>query len=373
MPATRVFLDAGGRAPVSKRAADALLAGIADGWADPTRLTNESRRARALLDGVREAIADAVGADAAHLHFLPSAHVAAERVTAGIFRARRGRERIVASAIERQAILDAAAHTAPDAVDLIPVDSTGHIVLDEFDARLCHPATALALVQHANQEVGTVQRLDQIAEISRRAQVPLVVDASASIGHIEAPTEWDALLADPADWGAPSGLGILATRPRTRWLPAWPGEGWAPGGVSIPLALAAAVALQERREALESTRARLTAMTTTLRESLSGLEGVTVVGDPQERLPHVLTAAFMYLDGEPVVTRLDREGFAVGSGSACGSAAFEPSHVLAAMGALTHGNLRIGLHPAVTDADVDRFIATLPGVLEHVRRAMTSD
>ncbi|MFW2514445.1 cysteine desulfurase family protein [Demequina sp. SO4-13] len=372
MPANRVFLDAGGRAPVTKRAADALLAGLADGWADPTRLTNESRRARAVLDGAREAIADALGADAAHLHFLPSSHLAAERVTAGIFRARRGRERIVASAIERQAVLDAATHAAPDAVDLIPVDGAGHLDMDEFAARVSHPSTALALVQHANQEIGTVQRIDEVAQIARTAEVPLVLDASASIGHIEAPEHWDALLADPADWGAPSGLGIIATRPRTRWLPAWPGEGWAPGGVSIPLALAAAVALQERREAHEANRARLSALTTRIRESLSGLEGVAVVGDAESRVPHLLTAAFMYLDGEPVVTRLDREGFAVGSGSACGTAAFEPSHVLAAMGALTHGNLRIGLHPAVTDADVERFVATLPRVLEDARRTMSA-
>ncbi|MDN4481549.1 cysteine desulfurase family protein [Demequina muriae] len=373
MPATRVFLDAGGRAPVTRRTADALLAGVADGWADPTRLTNESRRARAVLDGAREAIADAIGADAAHLHFLPSAHVAAERVTAGVFRARRGRERIVVSAIERQAILDAADHTAPDAVDRIPVDDAGHVNLDELEARVSHPATALALIQHANQEIGTVQHMDEVAAITRRAEVPLIVDASASIGHLDPPTEWDALLADPADWGAPAGLGVLATRPRTRWLAAWPGEGWAPGGVSIPLALASAVALQERREAYETNRARLTALTDRIRAGLAGLEGVTVVGDADARVPHLLTAAFLYLDGEPVVTRLDREGFAVGSGSACGTAAFEPSHVLAAMGALTHGNLRIGLHPGVADEDVARFIATLPRVLEDVRRTMTAD
>lgn len=373
MPATRVFLDAGGRAPVSRRAADALLFGLADGWADPTRITNESRRARALLDSAREAIAEVIGADAEHVHFMPSPHVAAERVTAGIFRARRGRERIVATAIERQTLLDSAEHVAPGAVDRIAIDSAGHVDLAELDAHVSHPATALALVQHVNQEIGTVQRLEDVATITRRAEVPLVVDASASIGHVDSPLEWDALLADPADWGAPAGLGIVATRPRTRWLSAWPGDGWAPGGVSIPLALAAAVALQERREAHEANHERLMALTTRIREALAGLEGVAVVGDSHERAPHLLSAAFMYLDGEPVVSRLDREGFAVGSGSVCGTATFEPSHVLAAMGALTHGNLRIGLHPGVSDEDVTRFIATMPRVLESVRGAMTAD
>lgn len=372
MPVARVFLDSSGRAPVSPRTADALLAGLADGWADPARLTNESRRARALLDGVREAIAAAIGSAPSHTHLLPSSHVAAERIVTGITRARRGRTRIAASAIERKAVLDAAEFAAPAGVDLIPVDRAGHIDLAALESLLSSPDTAVAIVQHANQEIGTVQRLKVVAQVAHKAQVPLIVDAGASIGHIEPPAQWDALLADPADWGAPAGLGVIATQPRTRWLAAWPGDSWAPGGVSIPLALATAVALQERQEQLDSNQTRLTALTERIRAGLAGLEGVSVVGDPDNRLPHLVTAAFMYLDGEPVVSRMDREGFSVGSGSVCGTAAFEPSHVLAAMGALTHGNLRIGLHPGVSDDEVTRFIATLPRVLEDVRRSMTA-
>ena len=372
MPTERVFLDSSGHSPISPRTADALAAGLADGWADPARLTNESRRARALLDGVREAIAAAIGASPAHLHLMPSAHIAAERAVAGLTRARRGRTRIAASAIERKAVLDAAEFTAPGALDLIPVDRTGHIDLAVLESLAASPETAIALVQHANQEIGTIQRLDIVAQLTEAAQLPLVVDAGASIGHIDPPQRWDALLADPADWGAPTGLGIIATQPRTRWLPAWPGDSWAPGGVSIPLALATAVALQERQEQREETHARLMALTERIRTELAGLEGVSVVGDPDKRLPHLVTAAFMYLDGEPVVTRMDKEGFSVGSGSVCGTAAFEPSHVLAAMGALTHGNLRIGLHPGVSDDDITRFVTTLPRVLEDVRRSMTA-
>lgn len=371
MPSPRVFLDASGRSPISPRTADALAAGLADGWADPARLTNESRRARALLDGVREAIAAVLGASPAHTHLLPSPHLAAERAISGITQARRGRTRIVASAIERKAVLDAAEFTAPDALDLVPVDAAGHIDLAAFESLVASPEATLALVQHANQEIGTIQHLDVVADIAAASQVPLIVDAGASMGHIAAPDRWDAVLADPADWGAPAGLGVVATQPRTRWLPAWPGDTWAPGGVSIPLALASAVALQERQEQREATHARLMALTDRIRSALADLEGVSVVGDPTNRLPHLVTAAFMYLDGEPVVTRMDKEGFSVGSGSVCGTAAFEPSHVLAALGALTHGNLRIGLHPGITDDDVDRFVATLPRVLDEVRRSMT--
>ncbi|WP_084130548.1 cysteine desulfurase family protein [Demequina sp. NBRC 110055] len=374
MPARRLFFDAGGRAPVTPRTADALRAGLADGWADPARLTAESRRSRALIDGAREAIGEALGVHRDNVHFTSSVPVAIERVLTGVFTARRGRDRIGVSVIERDLVLDTADFLAPGAVDRIDVDADGHVDVDGLREVATHPATALMAIHHVNHEIGTVQRLDAIADITHAAGVPLVVDATASIGHLEAPEHWDALIADPADWGAPAGLGVVALRPQTRWLPHWPegSDPWAPGGVSVPLALAAAVALQERLEDLERESRRQHALIDRMRAGLAGVEGVHLVGDAVERAPHLLTAAFLYLDGEPLVTKLDREGIAVGSGSACGKATFEPSHVLAAMGALTHGNLRIGLHPGVTEEDVDRFLAILPRVIEQVRQSMTS-
>ena len=94
---------------------------------------------------------------------------------------------------------------------------------------------------------------------------------------------------------------------------------------------------------------------------------VEVVGDPDDRLPHVLTFSCLYVDGESLVTELDRRGFAVASGSACTASSLEPSHVLAAMGALTHGNVRVSLTRGTTAADVDRLVATLPEVLALLR------
>ncbi|WP_061965501.1 cysteine desulfurase family protein [Demequina aurantiaca] len=371
MSDTRMFLDASGSAPLTPRVTDALRVGFADGWADPNRLHVESRRARALVDGARGAIADVIGTQSEYLHFTASVSLGFERVVTGICSARRGRDRIVASAIERDAMLDAATFATKGEVDLVPVDRLGHLDLDALSAFTSDPATAMAAVQHANHEVATVQRLTDVAAVTSHHSVPLVVDATASIGHIESPQHWDALVANPADWGGPAGLGVVALRPQTRWLQAWPdGDPWAPGGISVPLALAAAVALQERVEERERTATRLSSYIDEIRTAIDGLEDVTVIGDSEERLPHVLTAAFLYLDGEPLVSRLDRAGIAVGSGSACGKATFEPSRVLEVMGALTHGNLRIGLHPGVTHADVRRFIGVLPRVIADVKSDM---
>jgi cysteine desulfurase len=96
---------------------------------------------------------------------------------------------------------------------------------------------------------------------------------------------------------------------------------------------------------------------------------VEVVGDPVERLPHLVTFSFLYVDGEALVTALDREGFAVSSGSSCTADTLEPSHVLVAMGVLTHGNVRVSLHRDTTAAEVERFLEVLPRVVADLRRA----
>lgn len=368
MQRSRVYLDSGGAAPLSRRVTDALQAGLADGWADPARLGAESRRARALLDGSREAIAEALGARPELVHFAPSPHAAFTRLIVGIHAARRGRPRILVSAIERDALVNAAAFVAPHAVDTVGVDRLGHVDIEHLTTSLAARDVALTAVQHANQELGTVQNLEDVARAAQAVDVPLLVDATSSIGHIDPPGYWDALVAHPADWGGPAGIGVLALEPHTRWLPVWPeGEDWAPGGVSVPLALASAVALQERNENRQRHEARLSTLIDRIRSAVSGLPGVDVMGDAHARLPHVVTFSCLYVDGEVLLSELDRRGFAVGSGSACVSGTLEPSRVLAAVGALTHGNVRVALHPDVTEGDIDRFLAELPGALETVR------
>lgn len=368
MQRSRVFLDAGGSAPLSTRVTDALAAGFADGWADPARLVTESRKARGLVDGSREAIAEIIGVTTDQVHFTPSIHLAFERAITGIVNARRAHSRILVSAIERDALVHAASFVRPNGIETVPVDTQGHLSIDTFGAAVAHDGVALAAVQHANQELGTVQRLDRVADVAAQFGVPLLVDATSSIGHRDAPQHWDALVAHPADWGGPAGIGVIALRPQTRWLPAWPeGDDWAPGGISVPLALASAVALQEREQERRSTTGRMGELVERIRATVRRLDGVDVLGDPYERLPHVVTFSCLYVDGESLLTELDREGFAVGSGSACTSGSLEPSRVLAAISALTHGNVRIALHPGVTSDDVDRFLAVLPQVLDRVR------
>nr|WP_311836070.1 aminotransferase class V-fold PLP-dependent enzyme [Cellulomonas fimi] len=375
---TRVVLDAGGRAPVDPAARTALLEALDLGWADPRRLHAEGRRARALLDGAREAIAAQAGARTADVrlsaHHTTALHAAVRAVARG--RRRVGRD-VVVSAVERAAVLHAADYAVaqPWTADrgrrvTVPVDAVGRVDGEAMAAALAAPGVALAALQHANGEVGTVQPVARVHEAARAAGVPLLVDAGASAGHVPIDAAWDLLALDPPDWGAPAGVGVLVVRPQVRWMPDWPEDedDWFPGGVSVPAALAAAVALERAAARRAETDARRRGLVDRVRTTVAAtVPDVEVVGDPSGRLPHVVTFSCLYVDGEALVTELDRLGFAIGSGSACTSSALEPSHVLAAMGALTHGNVRLALPADVAEADVERFLAALPQAVARVR------
>ena len=241
---------------------------------------------------------------------------------------------------------------------------------DAFATALATPGVALAALQHANGEVGTLQPVAAVHEAARVAGVPLLVDAGASLGHVDVGPYWDLLAAGAGDFGGPAGIGVLVTRAGVRRAPDRPEDEdrWFPGGVSVPAALAAAVALQAACADRDQADADRRALVETLRHRVATeVPDVDVVGDPVARLPHVLTFSCLYVDGEALVTELDALGFAVGSGSACTSSTLEPSHVLAAMGGLTHGNVRIALPRGTRRAAVERFCDLLPGVVAQLR------
>jgi cysteine desulfurase len=132
--------------------------------------------------------------------------------------------------------------------------------------------------------------------------------------------------------------------------------------------LAAAAALQARRSEAAELDARHRDWVTGLRKRIAAdVPDVELTGDPDDRLPHVLTFSCLYVDGEALVTALDAEGFAVSSGSACTASTLRPSHVLAAMGVLTHGNVRVSLGRTTTYDEVDRFGSVLPGLVRRIR------
>lgn len=373
--AERAYLDASTVAPLHPSGREAWLTAVADGWSDPRRLHREGRTARLLLEGAREAIAAALGARTEEIGFTGSHTEAVHAAVLGTLRARhRVGHTVVMSAVEHSSLLHSTRFGGETC--LIPVDRLGRVEVPAFREAVAQDGVALAALQAANGEVGTLQPVDEAFEAARAVSVPLLVDAAAVAGHAAPPPVWDLLVADPRSWGAPDGLGILGVRANTRWLSPYPddeGTERVPGSVSIPSALAAAVTLRAmttQRAELDRTRRELTDR---IRAAASLVPDTEVVGDPDARLPHIVTFSCLYVDGEAIVDDLDRQGFAVGSGSACTASSLEPSHVLAAMGVLTHGNIRIGLPADVRPEAVDRFCAALPGSVARVRAMLGAD
>ncbi|MEU8227536.1 aminotransferase class V-fold PLP-dependent enzyme [Kribbella sp. NPDC048915] len=363
----RAYLDAASAEVMHPAAREMLLSAVDSGWADPVRLHHEGRTARLLLDNARAVLAEAVGVRADEL-YLTTSGTAAIQAGLSAVRAARGRKgtTIVHSAVEHSAVL----HTAGDAAEEIAVDQLGRVDLQAFTKAVRRPGVAVAALQSANHEVGTRQPIARAAEAC--GDVPLFVDASASIGHDAVPEGWDVLAASAHKWGGPAGVGLLAVRKGTRIAPAWPmderEDGLSPGFPNVPNALAAAAALQARqKEAVDLNKQHREWIDEVRRRVAADIPDVEVVGDPTDRLPHILTFSCLYVDGEALVTALDAEGFAVSSGSACTSSTLRPSHVLAAMGVLTHGNVRVSLGRDTTYDDVQRFCVVLPGIVQRIR------
>ncbi len=356
-------------------AREALLAALEDGWADPARLYGAARRARLLLDAARESLAESIGARPDEVSFAANGtqalHAAVLGTLAGNHRSGNG---LVHSAVEHSAVLHAAeTHVAMGASAVaVGVDAVGRVNVDEFVAAARAGGVGAAALQAANHEVGTLQPVELVA--SRIGGVALVMDATQAVGHARIPAGWSALAADARAWGGPT-VGVVAVRTGQRWRSPFPADdreaGRVPGVPNLPAIVSAAAALRAVQSTLAEVSDRHRALIERVRAAVvATVPDVEVLGDAVDRLPHIVTFSCLYIDGEALLTALDRRGFAVSSGSSCTSSTLEPSHVLVAMGALTSGNIRVSLHAATTETEIDEFLTVLPTVIAEVRREL---
>lgn len=374
------YLDAASATPLHPAGRAALLTALEDGWADPTRLHREGRRARALLEGARAAVATAIGARPDEVTFVGSGTAAVQLAVLGALAGRRriGRH-LVASAVEHRSVREAGEfHQATGGEQsTVPVDRLGRVDPTAYAAAL-RPDTALASLQSANHEVGTVQPVATVAAVARTRGVPLHVDAAQSVGQVPVDiTELgaDLLTASAHKWGGPAGVGLLAIRTGTRWRSPEPGGGSAGGSaggragfVNVPAALAAAAALAARVEQMPAEVSRQSALIDHIRRRVAvAFTDVDVLGDPHGRLPHIVTLSFPFLPGEPLQYELARAGYAVSGGSSCGADTITPSPVLEAMGVLSTGSIRISVHPGTTEAEIIGLLTALPAIMERCR------
>ncbi|NEB76919.1 aminotransferase class V-fold PLP-dependent enzyme, partial [Streptomyces sp. SID14478] len=247
------YFDVASSAPLHPVARQALQASLDEGWADPARLYREGRRARLLLDAAREAAAEAVGCRVDELVFTSSGTASVHSAVAGALAGRRrvGRH-LVVSAVEHSAVLHAASsyEAAGGAVTEVGVGREGAVSVSSYLDAL-RPDTALACLQSANHEVGTVQPVEEVAEGCRATGVPLFVDAAQSLAWGPVEGAWSLLAGSAHKWGGPAGVGILAVRKGVRFAPQGPADeresGRAPGFENIPGIVAAAASLRAVR------------------------------------------------------------------------------------------------------------------------------
>jgi cysteine desulfurase len=211
----------------------------------------------------------------------------------------------------------------------------------------------------------------EVAEVCRAAGVPLLVDAAQSLawGPVEGP--WSLLAGSAHKWGGPAGVGLLVVRKGVRFAAQGPVDERGHGFENLPAIVAAAASLRAVRAEAAQEAVRLRELTERIRARVPELVAdVEVVGDPERRLPGIVTFSCLYVDGETLLHELDREGFSVSSGSSCTSSTLTPSHVLKAMGVLSEGNVRVSLPTGTATEDVERFLAVLPGLVNGVREKL---
>ena len=361
------YLDAASSEPLHPAARQTLLAALDQGYADPRRLHRPARNARLLLDNARAVVAECLGVRADEVTFTSSGTEAVHRGLLGLARARRSRGSVIVhSAVEHSAVIHAAEWGSESR--RVGVMGDGQVDGGDLVEQSMVPGVAVVALQSANHEVGTIQ---PVGEFRLSNDVPLFVDACASMGRLALPDGWAALAGSAHKWGGPAGVGVLLIRHGTRWETPFPADDRvdhrASGFENVPAALAAAAALRAVVDEREETNARQFALVDRIRDAVKALADTEVVGHPVERLPHLVTFSCLYVNGEALVTELDRRGFGVASGSACTASTLEPSHVLAAMGALTHGNVRVSLTRSTSAAEVEAFCSALPEVVAGLR------
>ncbi|MGZ4127608.1 MAG: cysteine desulfurase family protein [Actinomycetota bacterium] len=376
-----LYFDNASTTPLHPAAAAAMAEATTDAYADPSRLYGAARRARIALDAARNAVAQTVGARAEELVFTSGGTESCNlAVTAGARAAAAARrpQRILATAIEHTAVLHAARALDGFEVVELPVDGTGLVDLDVLRKEL-EAGAGLVSIQVANQEIGTLQPLAEAARTAREAGALVHTDACMAVGHM--PVDVRALGVDLLSMTAhkaygPKGIGALWVRRGVRVRPSIVGDdrerGRRAGMENTPAIAGWAAALQARTAEMAAESERLFALTERLRAELPrAVDDLVVHGHPTERLPGLVSFSILYVEGEALLLGLDEKGIAVHSGSSCTSSTQEPSHVLAAIGALTQGSVRVSLGSDTTDEDVDTFLRELPPVVRRAR-AMAS-
>jgi len=382
----RIYLDHAATTPPDPRVVEAMLPFFTTHWGNPSSIYLEGQEARRAVDAARKTIADLLGASPKEIVFTSGGTESDNAAIRGAAFAQRARGRgnhIVTTAIEHHAVLHTVEQLEREGfrATYLPVDRDGVVSLAAL-AEAVGPETIVVSMMTANNEVGTIQPVAEAARIARERNPRVVVhtDAVQAAGSLDitpAKLGVDLLsLAGHKIYG-PKGIGLLYIKNRTPWQPFILGGSQEKerraGTENVPGIVGLAVAMQlawQERDAFNAHVSRL--RNRLLFELPERIPDTVITGpsDPECRLPNNFSCCFRNVEGESVLLALDMADIAASSGSACTTGALEPSHVLTAMGIdrdLAHASLRLTLGRHTTDAEIDRVLDVLPGIVHKLR------
>ena len=377
----RIYLDHNATTPVDPRVVDAVTGVLRDQFGNASSVHTFGQAAKSCVDDARSAVATLLGGRPQEIVFTSGGTEADNLAIRGVADAHvsTSRRHLIASAIEHEAVLNTFKAIARRGwtTSLLPVDSTGIVDPAALESAITDD-TALVSVMHANNEIGTIQPIPELAAIANRHGALFHSDAVQSVGKVPVAVDdlhVDLLSLSGHKFNGPKGIGALWVRRGSRLTATATGgrqeRNRRAGTENVPgiVGLGEAARLATEKLATEDARVGL------LRDRLEAgiltvVPGTVVNGDCEHRVPNTTNISFDRVEAESLLIALDLEGIAVSTGSACSSGALEPSHVLRAMGFSPHRTqnaIRFSLGMANTADQIDRVVAVLPRVVEKLR------
>ncbi len=375
-----VYADNAATTRIAPQVLDAMLPYLKEEYGNPSTLYKLGREAKIAIEKAREQVAQVIGAKAEEIFFTGSGTEADNMALKGVLYgpAGKGKKHLITTKIEHHAILHTAMALEKEGfqVTFLDVDKNGRVDLEELKQAIT-PDTALVSIMAANNEVGTIQPIEEIGKICREKGVLFHTDAVQAFGHM--PLDVNKMNIDLLSLSAhkingPKGSGALYIRRGLGLRPVIEGGGQERNRRSGTENVAGIVGLgraaQLAMETMEEESARLKALAKKLTDGVLQIPETILTGDPENRLPGACSFAISAIEGESLVLYLDMEGICTSTGSACSTGSLDPSHVLMAIGLsheVSHGSLRVTLGRFNTEEEVDYIIEALPKVVEKLR------
>src|SRR3984957_747 len=381
--AMHIYLDYNATTPVDRAVLEAMLPYFAENFGNASSIHSSGQRGRSAVDAARDSVAALIGAKPAEVVFTSGGTEADNLALFGsVMASNQSRKHVITTAIEHHAVLNAAQALEKQGIDVTYVSVGSDGVVDPQDIRReLRTETTLISVMHANNELGTIQPIEQIGRIAAEADVYFHCDAVQSAGKIPLDVNRlgvDLLFVSAHKIYGPKGIGALYVRTGTPLAPQSHGghheRDLRPGTENVPGIVGFGKAAQLAKMNCETDAARV-ARVAVLRDRLeemliSSLGSVHVNGDRSRRVANTTNLAFAGAGGEALVIALDLQGISCATGAACSSGAVEPSHVLLAIGLSAdeaRSSLRFSLGRATTSDEIDRAIAIIPPTVERLR------